>query len=97
MKVWQKIILGKYYDIEAWNLDTVKEELLFEHNCPARIENEHGFIGEAKFKKHCNLGCGVECLREYLDYEIVEEKRDWRKSDVQRFVVGRIALKGRPD
>ena len=69
MKVWQKIILGKYYDTKAWNLDTVESELAM-HNCPATIEAKYRFIGDSKLDRHCNAGCGVKCLREYLDYEV---------------------------
>ena len=69
MKVWQKIILGKQYGIKAWNLDTTESELSA-YNCPARIEAEHGFVGIKRLERFCQLGCGVKCLREYLELEV---------------------------
>jgi hypothetical protein len=38
--------------------------------CPASIEAKYHLIGDAKLIKFCELGCGVNCVNEYLDLKI---------------------------
>lgn len=59
MKVWEKI--AQIYNGQMQ---------LFIDKCPSAIEQRHHIIGEKRFRKHCNIGCGVECTKEYLELDI---------------------------
>ena len=59
MKVWEKIA-----DINKGQYQ------IFTDKCPAHIENQYHVIGDTKLKKHCGMGCGVDCTKEYLNIEI---------------------------
>jgi predicted TPR repeat methyltransferase len=58
MKVWEKIA----------EMNNGQMQIFIDH-CPATIEEKYHVIGEKKFKRHCDIGCGVECVNEYLDIE----------------------------
>lgn len=59
MKVWEKIAELNNGQIQ-----------MFTDNCPSIIEDHYKIIGDKKFKKHCDIGCGVECTKEYLNLEV---------------------------
>lgn len=61
MKVWEKIT-------ELNN----GQMTIHLSDCPSAIEEEYHILGEKRFKRHCDIGCGVKCLDEYLDLEIKE-------------------------
>jgi hypothetical protein len=59
MKVWETIAELNGGEVQ-----------IFTDNCPSGIEEKYQIIGERRFKRHCDIGCGVECTKEYLDLEI---------------------------
>ena len=59
MKVWERIAKINNGQMQ-----------IFTDKCPAHIENQYHVIGDKKFKKHCKIGCGVDCTKEYLNKEI---------------------------
>lgn len=67
MKVWEKI--AQFSDTQGWDKERIAAECYAVRSCPSDIEEEHHFIGEKRFAKHCSLGCGVTCLEEYLELE----------------------------
>lgn len=68
MKVWEKI--AQFNDTKGWDKERIVAECYAIRSCPADIEEEHHFTGQARFAKHCRLGCGVTCLEEYLELEV---------------------------
>jgi hypothetical protein len=71
VKVWEKI--ATFDDTKGWTKERIAAEAYMHKYCPSEIEEEHHFIGKARFDKHCKFGCGVECLDEYLDLEVMEK------------------------
>ena len=71
MKVWEKI--ATFNDTHGWSKERIESECYMHKYCPAEIEEDYHFIGEKRFERHCKLGCGVECLKEYLDLEVRNE------------------------
>ncbi|NLB52070.1 MAG: hypothetical protein GX808_03935 [Syntrophomonadaceae bacterium] len=67
MKVWEKI--ADFNDTKGWSKEQIASECYQHKYCPAEIEEKHHFIGSKRFNKHCQIGCGVECLLEYLELE----------------------------
>ena len=61
MKVWERIA-------DLNNGQIVMESIL--SKCPASIESKYKLIGEKRMIRHCNIGCGVECTKEYLQMEV---------------------------
>lgn len=69
-KVWEKI--SEFKDTLGWSKEKISAECYMHKYCPSEIEEEHHFIGAKRFASHCNIGCGVKCLDEYLELEVKE-------------------------
>ena len=59
MKVWKKIA-----DLNNGQMQ------IFTNSCPAELETKYKIIGEKRFNRHCEIGCGVECTKEYLNLTV---------------------------
>jgi len=68
LKVWEKIAQSE--DTKNWSKESIISKYSEHDNCPAGIEYKSNYIGESRLKRHCNVGCGVYCLEEYLDLNI---------------------------
>jgi len=68
MKVWEKLL---DLDLTIGNSrEMVVEIYKLNSQCPASIEAKYHFIGDKKLKRFCELGCGVNCVNEYLDLTV---------------------------
>ena len=67
LKVWEKLV-GLDKSI-GYSREMAIAMCKTDSCCPANIEAKFHLVGDRRFEKHCSIGCGVNCVNEYLDLE----------------------------